>query len=135
MAPTTLPAAERGKGGPVRTDLAPLTKRFEALGEPVSAHWQSGTLGGDRAPGPSSYWLDAVVRVRPQTAASLQRRSDGAPTEQPPAVAADLRAELPPGQWLTGEDLNRAFATGGFAGQAFVNAEAATVVLLTMGGN
>jgi hypothetical protein len=32
--------------GDVRSELAPLTKRFTALGTPVSATWMSGTLGG-----------------------------------------------------------------------------------------
>ncbi|SMC48394.1 hypothetical protein [Janibacter indicus] len=60
---------ERG----TRTDLDPLTSRFPDLGEPVSATWQSGTLGDDRsAPGPSTYWIDAVVTVEPGVADSLR---------------------------------------------------------------
>lgn len=60
---------ERG----TRTDLDPLTARFPDLGDLVSATWQSGTLGDDRtAPGPSTYWIDAVVTVEPEVADSLR---------------------------------------------------------------
>lgn len=60
---------ERG----TRTDLDPLTTRFPDLGDPVSATWQSGTLGDDRtAPGPATYWIDAVVTVEPEVADSLR---------------------------------------------------------------
>ena len=60
---------ERG----TRSDLDPLTSRFPDLGDPVSATWQSGTLGDDRtAPGPSTYWIDAVITVDPEVADSLR---------------------------------------------------------------
>ena len=134
MTGATLPAAERNEGGPVRTDLAPLTRRFRSLGDPEAAHWQSGTLGDGRAPGPTSYWIDAIVQVRPDTAAQLRERA----TQQPrpaPRVAEALAGDLPAGQWVGSDALDRAFATGGFAGQAYVHSDANTVVLVVQGGN
>ncbi|MCT1618853.1 hypothetical protein [Janibacter hoylei] len=60
---------ERG----TRSDVEPLTQRFPDLGDPVSATWQSGTLGDSRtAPGPSTYWIDAAVTVEPEVADSLR---------------------------------------------------------------
>jgi len=134
MTESTLPAAERNEGGPLRTDLAPLTRRFPALGDPEAAHWQSGTLGDDEAPGPTSYWIDAVVEVRPETAAELRQRP-GVQERPAPAVAAALTGQLPEGQWLGGDGLDRAFATGGFGGQAYVHSDTDTVVLVVQGGN
>lgn len=70
--PPTEPTKRVDERG-TRTDLDPLTTRFPDLGDPVSATWQSGTLGGDRdAPGPSTYWIDAVVNVEPEAADSLR---------------------------------------------------------------
>ena len=134
MTGATLPAAERNEGGPVRTDLAPLTRRFPALGDPEAAHWQSGTLGDARAPGPTSYWIDAVVQVPAGTAVELRERAADQPRSAP-TVADGLAGQLPEGQWLGGDGLDREFATGGFAGQAYVHCDADTVVLVVQGGN
>jgi len=134
MTTGTLPAAERNEGGPVRTDLAPLTRRFPALGDPMAAHWQSGTLGDARAPGPTSYWIDAIVQVRPDTATALRERAAAQPCPTP-EVAEALAGRVPEGQWVGGEGLDRAFASGGFAGRAYVNSDTDTVVLVVQGGN
>lgn len=49
--------------GQLRTDLEPLTKRFPALDTPEQVRWLSGTYGDGRAPGPSTYWIDAVITL------------------------------------------------------------------------
>ncbi|MCL2490908.1 MAG: hypothetical protein FWF36_09375, partial [Propionibacteriaceae bacterium] len=49
--------------GQRRTDLEPLTKRFPLLGSPVAAIWYSGQMGDDSIPGPTTYWIDAVVTL------------------------------------------------------------------------
>ncbi len=64
----------------MRTDLEPLTKRFSALGGPVSATWMSGTMGDARVPGPSTYWLDAIVELAPMRARDLRRDFTPKPT-------------------------------------------------------
>jgi len=66
-------AAEKSGTGETRTDLEPLTKRFSALGDPVAATWISGTMGSSDVPGPSTYWIDAVVEVTPAQADELRR--------------------------------------------------------------
>jgi hypothetical protein len=76
---------ERG----LRTDLDPLTKRFPAIGQPTSATWESGTLGDSRAaPGPSTYWIDAVVALEPQVATTLRSTSSDAGPAGPDLVQA-----------------------------------------------
>lgn len=83
---------ERG----LRTDLAPLTKRFPRIGDPESAQWQSGTLGDARtAPGPSTHWIDGVVELAPQMASRL-RLDAGPPAGALPDLAPDV-ADLVPG--------------------------------------
>lgn len=61
LSPTPTSRAQKSGDGVLGADIEPLTKRFAELGTPVKVHWKSGTLGSDAAPGPSSYWIDAVV--------------------------------------------------------------------------
>lgn len=85
---------ERG----MRTDLAPLITRFPQIGDPVAARWQSGTLGQDRsAPGPSTYWIDAVVELDAQVADRL-RLEAGPPTGARPDLTPDVDVEIPDGR-------------------------------------
>lgn len=128
-----LPPAQKGDPGPVRTDLDPLTKRFPALGEPVSATWQSGVLGDEEAPGPASYWIDAVVVLQPAVAESLRARPGLTVTELP-QLSPGAAASLPEARWLAAPELDSAFSANGFAGQAFIAENADTVVLLAKGG-
>jgi len=127
---TVTPGTKTGTGE-VRTDLEPLTKRFSALGQPVSATWMSGTLGGD-APGPSTYWIDAVVKVAPETAATL-RATSPQPATETPGVEDGVRAGLPSGQLLTSKALDALFAQGSFRAKAYLAADSDTVVLVALG--
>ena len=128
---STVSAATKTGTGEVRHDLDPLTKRFTALGTPVSATWMSGTLGGD-APGPSTYWIDAVVRLSPEAASAL-RADSPTPTTETPDVEDGVRSALPTGQLLRSEALDAAFAQGSFRAKAYLAADSDTVVLVALG--
>lgn len=130
---TSDPASAATKTGTdqVRTELEPLTKRFSALGNPVSATWMSGTMGGS-APGPSTYWIDAVVEVTPETAATL-RAASPEPTAQTPEVEDGVRSALPSGPLLRSTALDALFAQGSFRAQAYLAADSDTVVLVALG--
>ena len=117
--------------GEVRHDLDPLTKRFSALGTPVSATWMSGTLDSS-APGPSTYWIDAVVQLSPETAATLRDASATA-TAETPQVEGGVRAAMPSGQLLRSSDLDALFAQGTFRAKAYLSAGSDTVVLVSLG--
>lgn len=101
-----VPGGNEGGEGPaknvdergLRTDEEPLTRRFPGLGGPVSARWQSGTLGDDRlVPGPSTFWIDAVVELEPRVADRL--RSAASPTGVgQPELTPDVAGEAPDGQ-------------------------------------
>jgi hypothetical protein len=128
---STVSSATKTGTGDVRTDLEPLTKRFSALGRPVSATWMSGTLGGD-APGPSTYWIDAVVEVSPETAATL-RAASPEPTTETPDVEDGVRSAVPSGQLLRSTALDALFAEGSFRAKAYLAADSDTVVLVALG--
>lgn len=125
--PTT--AAKQGTGE-IRHDLEPLTTRFAALGSPVRATWLSGVMGGE-APGPSTYWIDAVVELQPATAAALRAKAAG-PSPEQPAVVEPLR-ELVPKGLLVGPELDAAFAQGSFRASAYIAKDADVLVLVALG--
>jgi hypothetical protein len=117
--------------GDLRHDLEPLTKRFTALGDPVSATWQSGTLAS-AAPGPTTYWIDAVVELTPEVATAL-RTHETEPTSETPEVVAAVRAAIPSGPLRHGADLDAAFAQGSFRAKVYLVEGTDTVVLTALG--
>lgn len=129
---TDTPRAEKTGTGERRTDLDPLTKRFAALGTPTSATWCSGTLGDDDVPGPSSYWIDAVVTLDPDTIGSLISTHAAAPTDTRPDIVPELGDDLPAGELLRSPQLDSAFSTS-FSTQAWISRESAQVVLTAKG--
>lgn len=126
-------AAAKNGTGETRHDLPPLAKRFTAIGAPVSATWMSGRLGDDDVPGPSTYWIDAVVTLAPGEARALRARYAAKPATSTPAVVDALRSQLPKGPLLTSDALDEAFSTGGFAASAYVDVQADQVVVTAMG--
>ena len=66
------PAEERPATGienaTLRTDRQPIEKRYPQLGAFTSVHWLGGTLGSDRVPSPSTYFIEAAVELRPEDA-------------------------------------------------------------------
>ena len=125
------PPAKNGTGEE-RHDLAPLTKRFPALGLPTTARWYSGTLGDDRVPGPSSYWIDAVVTLEPSAAKSLATDYAAEPASTRPNVVKALRGAVPTGPLVTSEQLDRALSTA-FSTQAWISLGTGQVVLVSKG--
>ncbi|MBM7776472.1 hypothetical protein JOD54_006676 [Actinokineospora baliensis] len=131
-APEKGPAMPTKSGtGALRTDLEPLTKRFPALSSAEAAQWMSGTLGDDRVPGPSTYWIDAIVTVPESLVAKV---SQGTREEaEAPAVVEGLREHLPAGPYLTGPALDDAFSNGGWSATAYLAKGTNTVVLVAKG--
>ncbi|PPK61740.1 hypothetical protein V5P93_000099 [Actinokineospora auranticolor] len=120
------PAPRKSGTGELRTDLDPLVKRFPALAGATKAVWMSGTLGDDRVPGPSTYWIDAIVTL-PQTTIT---DGDVQGTETP-AVVEGLRGHLPAGPYRTGKSLDAMFSSQGWQTTAYLVEN--TVVLVATG--
>ncbi|MEH3138832.1 MAG: hypothetical protein PGN37_01375 [Mycobacterium kyogaense] len=112
----------------VRHDTDELARTFPALGAPVSASWirwdNSGTASQATA-----VWIDAVVTVTPATMDTLLRQHVSEPTEHRPAVQKVLEADLPPGPFRTGVELNMAFSPGRMSTRVFLDAPRNAVVL------
>lgn len=134
-APQTSPNAPAAKttSNPVRNELEPLTKRFPALGPPVSASWVSGDMGDPRNPGPSLYWIDAIVEVSPVTADGLKATYRPVPTANRPDVWETLRGNLPQGSYLTSDQLDQAFRSTRISAHAFLATDEPIVVITATG--
>ncbi|KJK46844.1 hypothetical protein UK23_22300 [Lentzea aerocolonigenes] len=125
--------AEKSGTGELRTDLEPLTKRFTALDDPEHARWMSGTFGSDRAPGPSTYWIDAVVTLSERKIDELKTTYASAPAGKSPEVVEGLRAELPAGAFLTSDRLDQAFSHDKWSAKAYLVPERRVLVLVATG--
>ncbi|MCE6999429.1 hypothetical protein LZG04_32155 [Saccharothrix sp. S26] len=126
------PAAKAGTGE-LRTDLDPLLRRFPVLGAPSGARWMSGTFGRADVPGPSTYWIDAVVAL---PSAEVERvRSAYAPVDEgrTPDVVEGLRGELPGGPFLTGDALDAAFDQERWHAVAFLDVKSGELVVIATG--
>ena len=105
------PAATAFDEAGMRSDPEPLTRRFPALGTPRSVRWQSGRVGDNRVPGPSTLWIDAVVTLEPQVAANLrvvaaQKDPAWAGKPQPVDLVPGVAAEVPDGQLVGSQALD-----------------------------
>ncbi|MCG8925004.1 hypothetical protein [Lentzea sp. CC55] len=129
----TTESAGKSGTGELRTDLEPLTKRFAALGTPERARWMSGTLGSDRAPGPSTYWIDAVITLPKSEVDELRSAYSPESAGKTPDVVDGLRGELPGGGFLTGDRLDRAFAADRWFAKAYLAPDDRALVLVATG--
>lgn len=115
---------------PARTVLACIGL---ALADVTAATWYSGTLGTDAVPGPSLYWIDAVVELPAGVADQLRESLDLSLATEAPDVVADLVPNLPAGELLTGTELDEAFSESPWLCTAYLSATTDQVVLLIIG--
>jgi hypothetical protein len=119
--------------GELRRDLGPLVKRWPVLDGATAATWLSGTRGNPDVPGPSTYWIDAVVTLDPATLRELDALAGLTPTSDTPAVVDDLVDDLPTGELLTGSALDAAFRVGDWRATAYLSRDTGSVVLVALG--
>lgn len=121
----------------VRHDLESLTKRFAALGSPKSASWIGGAKSPENStsrvdiPGPSSYWLEAVIELDPAVASDLRAKHIGGQPSQPaqPEVRPALRPLVPEGAYVRSDSLDAAFTVNNWYSKAYLDQDRPTLVL------
>lgn len=74
-------------------------------------------------------WTDAVVLLAPAVVDALIAQFSPTGTGRAPQVADELRAQVPPGPYLSGERLDAGFSTDVTSAYAFLDRERATLVL------
>lgn len=126
--------AQKNGSTQLRHDLEPLTTRFPSLGAPLGATWLSGTISDSRAPGPSTYWIDAVVQLAPAQAAALRANFALHDSGKRPDLLPELRGTVPAGPLLTSDDLDRARTSGNWGVTVYVDEGSPTVVITAIGG-
>lgn len=125
LAGCSSPVAEKSGTGELRSDLEPLTARFELLADAPSAVWASGTYGDGRAPGPSTYWIDAVVTLDDATEAQL--RALDLEASETPSLTEPVTA--PDGTWLSDDALDELFSPAGYVTDAWLSADEPLLIL------
>lgn len=139
--PTTPTAPTQASGGAtksfdgvLKTDPAPLVKRFPAIGTPTSVAWASGVMGDPRVPGPSTYWIDAVVEVTPEGAALLRAAAtSGGVGEGQPEVVPLLADRMPAGPLRTSPALDALLSSPGWDVHGYVDPAVDVLVLTAVG--
>jgi hypothetical protein len=125
--------ATKSGSGELRADLEPLLKRFPVLDGIEQAHWMSGVYGDPDNPGPSTYWIDAVVTLPPAKATQLRASYAPARTSAAPDVVEGLRDRLPPGPFLASAALDRAFTHERWLASVFLDEQTNQLVLVATG--
>lgn len=128
-APSAPAPAERSGTGELRHDLKPLTDRLPPLADAAEATWMSGTLGDDRAPGPSTYWIDAVVTLDDTDFADLRAEADAQATTEAPTVDPGLDDDVPDGPYLRSDALDELFSPDGYETNVFLDDATHTVIV------
>ncbi|WP_135232709.1 hypothetical protein [Nocardia sp. CS682] len=92
---------------PVRSDPETLMKYFPLIGRPASVSWIDWD-NSSGAPGPTIYWVDAVVELEPATAAELRGRYAPAEPVAAPTLKDGLQQVVPAGTYVTGPEFDAA---------------------------
>jgi hypothetical protein len=121
----------RSGSGEIRHELTPLTDRFPQLSEATAATWMSGTLGDDRMPGPSTYWIDAIVTLDENGYAALRSQPGLESTAELPKLDSGLDPSLPAGPFLRSDALDAEFSKDGRSTTVFLDDESRSLVLTT----
>lgn len=75
-------------------------------------------------PGPSTYWIDAIVQLTPAA---------GTSSAAAPEVVEDLVSDLPAGPWVGSDQLDRTLSANGFGSVVRLAPASGTVVLRSIG--
>ena len=125
--------AQKSGTGELRSDTEPLTTRFPLLDGVPEAKWMSGTYGDARNPGPSTYWIDAVITLDPGKIDTLMSSYAPAKTDRTPSVVDGMKAQLPPGPFLVSDGLDQAFKHDRWWASAYLDRQAGKLVLVATG--
>lgn len=105
----------------VRTDRQPIADRFPQLGSFVDTHWVGGRLGDDWVPGPSTYFIEAVVTLSPDDVTRLASEyplTPGPAAPQPPASLGPFVGGSSP--WSTSRELDSSFGPSDWVSHVFI---------------
>ena len=130
--PTGEQAATGIENARLRTDREPIQKRFPQLGAFSEVHWLGGRLGDDRAPGPSTYIIEAAVTLTPTDAAALRERYPFR-TSSEPQPPEPLSGHLTGDGWTASPELDSALASSEWVARVYLRPDAPIAYLTAKG--
>ncbi len=109
-----------------------MTKRFPAIGTPVSASWVTwnSATGGPAAP--TTYWIDAVVTLTPETTAALMATHHPTDGGKRPTVQSLLAAEVPACPFVVSASLDEALSSSRWRSSTYLDRNAHQLVISTL---
>jgi hypothetical protein len=119
----------------VRTDHRPIVRRFGLLRNLARVRWQGGRLGDDRAPGPSTYFIDALVVLPRAEVRALERRFAFAPAGAPDIPARLRSPSTDHAAWRRSRSFEAALPPEGWGGRAHLDRRHRRVFLTMRGGS
>ena len=119
--------AEKQGDGVLRTDLAPLAKRYPQLSVAESVTWMSGTTGSSDI-GPATYWVD-VVATLPESEIEALRSAAGLEQIDAPALVPGMASQVPAGPFEGSAELDALFSAEGYSASVAIDPATRTVVL------
>lgn len=115
----------------LRTDIEPIVGRVPTLGSDFTAQWFSNTTYTQRAPGPSTYWINALVTP----ADGVGDLIDGQPLSPgDPDVREQLAELLPECDWEYSEEIDRAWGPIDWDTHVWFCQESDQLVITMVGG-
>jgi hypothetical protein len=123
---------EKVVAGDLRTDVEPLISRWPVLGDPVEVSWMGGTLGESRAPGPSTFWIDAVLALEPELTDTWVATYPLVPAHDPPDLVEGVAGHQPSGPLLRADELDAAFSGDGWWTRVYLAPEDRRLVLVAV---
>lgn len=118
---------EKTGEGELRTDLAPIAKRYPQLAVAESIEWMGGTTGTSDL-GPSTYWVDVVAVLPEAEIDSLLDRSAVSEIDAPHLVDG-MAPKVPSGPFVGSTALDALFSEAGRSATVAIDPTSGTVVL------
>lgn len=94
----------------------------------------SGTLGAQSdsrvtLPGPSVYWIEAIIELEPATTDTLRLKYAPTATGETPNLNGGLGAEVPAGTFLTSPAMDTALSNNDWRSTAYLHSSSNTLVM------
>lgn len=119
--------AEKQGDGVLRTDLAPIAKRYPQLSAAESVAWMGGTTGSSGI-GPTTYWVD-VVAMLPESEIEALRSTAGLERIDAPVLVPGMASQVPAGSFEGSAELDALFSAEGYSASVAIDPATRTVVL------
>ena len=118
--------------GELRTDTEPIATRVPQLGDDFTVTWFGGVASDDRAPGPSTYWVEAIVTPAGGVSELV---GDEELSPGTPQVGDALAAIIPDCAWVRSDAIDESWGLPEWETHVWMCLESDELVVTLLGGN